>query len=292
MKTNRFMLACIAAGFFSVAHAATPVDETRSMPADGRVQVDNMVGSIEITGWDRSEVSIRGELGDGVEELEISESSQGVTVRVRNRKNRRFVEETRLRLQVPVAASVIAEGVSADIKASGLQGGNLVFNTVSGDIRADARTPRVEIESVSGDVTFRGQASRASVETVSGEIDLQGIEGEVRIATVSGGVELAGSGIAIARFETVSGDVELRLDVADSGRLNADSMSGDVTIVLPSGQQGDFSAQTYSGRIRSDFGTVDEASRGPGRKLDHREGAGGAIIRVESFSGDIRITRR
>jgi DUF4097 and DUF4098 domain-containing protein YvlB len=292
MKTNRFVLACIAAGSLSVADAATPVDETRSMPADGRVQIDNMAGSIEITGWDRSEVSIRGELGDGVEELEISESSQGVAVRVRNRKNRRFVEETRLRLQVPVAASVIAEGVSADIEASGLDGGNLVFNTVSGDIRADARTPRVEIESVSGDVTFRGQASRASVETVSGEIDLQGIEGEVRIATVSGGVELAGSGIAIARFETVSGDVELRLDVADDGRLNADSMSGDVTIVLPSHQQGDFSAQTYSGRIRSDFGTVDEASRGPGRKLDHQEGAGGAIIRVESFSGDIRITRR
>lgn len=292
MKTSEGILVLLLAAGSGAVQAATTVDETRSMPADGRVQVENLAGSIEITAWDRNDVHITGELGDGVEELEISESAQGVTIAVRNRENQRYVEETHLELRVPKAASVIAEGVSADIEASGLEGGHLVFDTVSGDIEVDARAPRVEIESVSGDVSFRGAASRVTVQTVSGEIELQGVDGELRVTTVSGDVELDGGEVSIARFETVSGDLDLSVEVADGGRLNADSMSGDVSIALPVGQQGGFSAQTYSGDIRSDFGSVEQPSRGPGSRLDHREGTGGAIIQVESFSGDIRLSRR
>ena len=291
MKRYLLTLAGMLAASAATVHAATPVDETRSMPADGRVQVNNLAGSIEIAGWDRAEVHITGELGDGVEELEITESAQGVAIRVRNRENRRYVEETRLRLEVPAAASVIAEGVSSDILAAGLEGGELDFTTVSGDIEVDARARRVEIESVSGDVSFRGATSRAAIETVSGEIEVEGVDGEIQVTTVSGDVEVAGGVVTLARFETVSGDLGIALEVGADGRLNADSMSGDVGITLPAGQQGDFSAQTFSGDIRSDFGSVDGGSRGPGRQLDYREGAGGAQIRVESFSGDVRISR-
>lgn len=291
---NRFgwTLAGALAFPFGAVHAATAVDETRSMPADGRVQVENLAGSISIQGWDRAEVHISGQLGDGVEKLDISESAQGVTIRVRNRENQRYVEETQLNLKVPIAASVIAEGVSSDIEVEGLDGGQLELTTVSGDIEVEARAARVEIESVSGDVTFRGRTSRASVETVSGEIDIADVDGEVKVTTVSGDIELAGGLVTLARFETVSGDLRLALEVGDGGRLNVDSMSGDVAMTLPESQQGDFSAQTFSGDIRSDFGTPDRGGRGPGRRLDHREGEGGALIRVESFSGDVRITRR
>ncbi len=292
MKANGWIFAALLCGGFTGAQASTAVDETRSVPADGRVQVENLAGSIEITGWDRNEVHITGELGDGVEELEIVESPTGVTVIVRNRENQRFVEETDLQLRVPAAARLIAEGVSADITVRDLDGGSLDIATVSGDIDVSARAQRVEIESVSGDVAFRGHASRIEVETVSGEIELAGVEGEVQASTVSGDVELEAGSVSIARFESVSGDVIASLEVTGGGRLSADSMSGDVRLTLPGSQQGEFSAQTFSGHIRSAFGKVDKGGRGPGRRLHHREGSGGAIIEVESFSGDIRIDRR
>ncbi|MEJ8569493.1 DUF4097 family beta strand repeat-containing protein [Elongatibacter sediminis] len=292
LNRNPWIVAVLALLPMGIALAGTEIDETRSMPADGRVQVDNLAGSIDINAWDRNEVRITGELGDGVEELEIGESAQGVTVVVRNRRNQRYVEETRLHLTVPVAASIIAEGVSADISVSGLDGGRFDLSTVSGDIDVEARAARVDVESVSGDVTFRGRTSRISVETVSGEIDLAGVDGEVQVTTVSGDAELEGGTVTVARFETVSGDLDADVDVAGGGRLSADSMSGDVRIVLDDAQQGNFSAQTYSGDIRTDFGAVDAGSRGPGRRLNHREGDGGAIIEIENFSGDIRILRR
>jgi len=251
-----------------------------------------MAGSIEITAWDKAEVEIRGELGDRVEELEIAETSGGLRIRVHNQDNQRRVDESFLRLQVPKGASIELESISADLSAHGLENSSIVMSTVSGDIDISAGTGHLEAESVSGDVVFVGSAPRVTVETVSGEVDVQGASGEVRVTTVSGDLLLRGGEVKLGRFETVSGDLQLDVSVADAGRLSADSMSGDVTIVLPPGQQAEFSAQSYSGEIRTDFGRASSDSDMPGRSLKFQEGNNGASIQIESFSGDARLKKR
>jgi DUF4097 and DUF4098 domain-containing protein YvlB len=290
VRSAVFLLFGSAILYFSAAEANTQIDESRPIAADGLVEIDNLAGSIEITTWDKPEVHISGELGARVEKLEIQESSAGVKIRVRNNKGQRNVDETNLRLQVPSTVSVQAESVSANLDIRGLNGNSLSFDTVSGDVFMEAKVQRLDIESVSGDVSFDGAAPRASVETVSGEINLHGIEGEITISTVSGDVSMTGSHIGRGRFETVSGDLHLTLDVADRGRLNAQSMSGDVRLQLPSGQQAEYSAQSYSGDIDSDFGKVTGNSPGPGHSLSFQQGDNGATIEIESFSGDINIT--
>jgi DUF4097 and DUF4098 domain-containing protein YvlB len=293
MKTTHLIL-CLAAfgAALSTAQASSAVDETRAMPANGLLQVENTAGSIEITAWDKAEVHITGQLGDDVEKFEILESAAGLQVKVHNRRNARSVDESHLRLSVPAGASVEAESVSADITVRGMQDASLVLNSVSGDLDIEAGTERLEVESVSGDVKFRGQAPRTSVETVSGEIDVQGIAGEIRLSTVSGDTELQGGEVDRARFETVSGDLRIELQVTAGGRLNAQSMSGDVQLTLPAAQQAEFTAQTYSGDIDSDFGAPGHDARGPGKTFSFREGGNGASIRIESFSGDISILKR
>ena len=114
----------------------------------------------------------------------------------------------------------------------------------------------------------------------------------MRISTVSGDVELSGTRVDRGRFETVSGDLLMSLDVTDGGNVNVQSMSGDVRLQLPADQQAYFNAQTFSGDIRSVFGEVREGSHGPGKSFSHREGNNGATIKLESFSGDIRISQR
>jgi DUF4097 and DUF4098 domain-containing protein YvlB len=289
---QQILLAGLALLMLPAARASSAIEESRPMPKDGLLQVENLAGSIEITTWDRAEVSITGELGDDVEKLEIEESTAGLEIRVRNRKSRRNVDETRLQLQIPVSASIEAESVSADISVRDSRGASVVLHSVSGDLEIDAETERLEAESVSGDVSFSGHTLRASVETVSGEIDLQGLEREIRISTVSGDVELAGARVDRGRFETVSGDLDIELDVTDGGRLNVQSMSGDVRLALPEAQQAEFTAQTFSGDIRSGFGTVERSTHGPGQTFSYREGSNGATIKLESFSGDIRLIGR
>ena len=116
MKTTyQIFLGVAALLLLPAVHAGSKIDESRSMPADGLLQVENPAGSIDITTWDKAEVSIGGDLGDGVEQLEVLESSSGLQVRVHNQKNRRNVGASHLRLQIPAAARVEAESVSADI---------------------------------------------------------------------------------------------------------------------------------------------------------------------------------
>ena len=102
-------------------------------------------------------------------------------------------------------------------------------------------------------------------------------------------MELEAGMIHSGKFETVSGDLGMRGEVTDNGKLSAESMSGDVSIYLPDSQSGLFKAQSFSGDIETDFGSVKNVKHGPGSHLKHRAGNGGAEVRVESFSGSIRL---
>lgn len=275
----------------AVANAGEAINELRSMPEDGQISIDNLAGSVEIEAWDRAEVEIRGELGDDVEEFEVTESSAGIRIRVHNKHNSRNIDGTELELRIPAGAGVEIETVSADIELEGSRGKIIRVNTVSGDIVMHASPQRIDLHSVSGDVEFSGAVSRSSIETVSGEITLHGLNGELVVSTVSGDVSLTDGLFDQARFEAVSGDLKLELALKDGGRLASDSMSGDLMLRLPQDQQGRFSAQTFSGSIQSDFGKSARVSRGPGSLLEYDEGSNGASIRLESFSGDIHIRR-
>ena len=274
------------------AMAGETIDTTLAMPADGLVRVENLAGRVEFSAWDRAEAQVRGEAGDSVEEVIIRETSNGILVEVRNRKNQRNIDGTDLYLRIPAGARIEAEGVSSDFSVRDNRGESIDIRTVSGDLEIEADTARLELHSVSGDIEFVGRSGRTSVEAVSGDVTLSGTDGEVKVSTVSGDLTLESGAVSRAQFESVSGELRLDLALADEGRLSCESMSGDVEIRLPAEQQAAFSAQSYSGNVRSDFGEVARTARGPGSMLEAQIGANGARIRLETFSGDIAIRAR
>ncbi len=270
------------------ALAGQIVDERWDIDANATISIENIAGEIIVQGWDRNEAHLTGELGKSVEELEIDASSSSLQIEVVNR-NERNIDSTELKLMVPKGANVDISAVSADIGVSGLDNEKLTASSVSGDVEVDVASLRVSIESVSGDVEFSGQAQRISAESVSGDLELSGISGDISATAVSGDMELRTGFIDSAKLETVSGDIMVNGEISDNGRLRAESMSGDVVIILPSSQSGLFKAQSFSGRIYTDFGSVSHAKHGPGSHLKHLEGSGGAEVRVESFSGNIKL---
>ena len=159
--------------------AGQSVDESWDIDAEASISIENIAGEIVIEGWDRNEARLTGELGDSVDELEISASESSLQINVANR-NERNVDNTELKLMVPEGASIDAHAVSADIDVSGLDNEKLTASSVSGDVDVDATSKRVSIESVSGDVEFSGNTQRISAESVSGDIELSGISGEVQ----------------------------------------------------------------------------------------------------------------
>lgn len=294
MKTAMSRMLVAASGVLLAGGvlAGTPIDESRPVNADARVEIANISGNIKVTGWDRNEVHVTGELGEGVEELAIEGGPDDLSIEVRypeGRHGRNWnVEDSRLEVSVPRGARLKADGVSADVSASGLTG-EVRLNSVSGDVRAELDTGSpVRLNSVSGDVELRGRAGGATLESVSGDIRAEGVSGEVRLKTVSGDAELKADTLTRLDMDTVSGDLTASFGLAKGADVRAKSLSGEVNLLLPAGTSARIHADTYSGEIDSDFGSTSKE----GRRLDATAGQGDADISVESFSGEVTIRRR
>jgi DUF4097 and DUF4098 domain-containing protein YvlB len=280
------------------ALAATSINQTRPLAADGRVSISNVIGSITVRTWDKPEVRITGSLGKGVEKLSIEGDSRSLDIEVRYPEGRnwgwgdsRRNEPTVLEVMLPRRAEVEVEAVSADVDVQGVRGRRLEIDSVSGDVTVSGSAPgEADIQNVSGDLEVWLDTDQLDVESVSGDVNVHGaITGDVSMESVSGNLRLAARQVRELSVNTVSGDADLSLGLVENGRINAESLSGDVSLRLPAGTGAKLEVETFSGTIHSPVGHVDEEEHGPGATLNARLGNGRGQVHLESFSGDLRI---
>ncbi|MFC5527033.1 DUF4097 domain-containing protein [Rhodanobacter ginsengisoli] len=299
MKTIRY-LPLLLSLCIGQALADTPIRLSHDASPTAHVTISNIAGSVNVTAWDRNEVQVGGQLGEGAKPLSITGSDGDLTIKVEPQGGsgwlswggRTRMAPTTLELHVPRAASLDVEVVSAPLVIDGLDGGDIQVNTVSGKARINARTPSLKVDSVSGGIELAGHAERAELQTVSGEILAPALGSEVKLQTISGRIQVAGGPWRKLTLSTVSGDVQLSGGLAADGNLSIDSMSGDVQLQLPADTSGRLHASSFSGDLRSDFGTPKEPEHGPGSSLDVRLGDGRGKISIETFSGDLRVRKQ
>lgn len=312
------------------ATGQSPIDRTVATPATGSVEVHNVSGEIRVSGWDRNEVRVTGRLGEGVERLDVISEGDRVQVRVVIPRGSRQVQPSILELRVPARKAVSAAGTSANVEISGITGSVDATSTsgevrvsgspalvsassTSGDVVVDANTSRLEAGSTSGDVHVRGSVRESvTAATVSGDVEVSADVPEVVAKSVSGRVSVASgarrlsassvSGEVVVRagelqyvaIETVSGDVVLEGGATANAAINVQSHSGSVSLALPANIGATFRVNSFSGDIANDFGQrAERTSRyAPGESLSFTSGAGGAMVTVKTFSGDVRLRRR
>jgi DUF4097 and DUF4098 domain-containing protein YvlB len=276
-----------------VAWAGTPIDQTRSLAADGTVSIENIAGSVTVTGWDRNEVRVTGELGTTARKLDIDGNDTRLDIRVDQPDGRGRVSPSRLEIRVPRGAAVEIDTVSADISIDEF-GGRVDVETVSGDVDIAGRPARIEAESVSGDVRVALATDRADLATVSGDIDIARIEGRLDAETVSGTITVRGGELTGADLESVSGTIRCEAELVGRGDIDMETMSGALVLTVPAGISADFELSTFSGSIRSDMGPEPERTSkyAPGTEASFSTGTGGPRISLTSFSGRIELSTR
>lgn len=288
------LLALLHAG---TAWADTPLDLTHAATPKVRVSISNIKGEVNVTAWDRDAVHVGGSLGDGARPLEIAGSDDDLEIKVRaqgrsgllNWGSDNAMGPSTLNVQVPRGASLEVSVVSAPLSIDGTDGGTIEVDSVSGRIRINARTPKLTVDSVSGSIEQAGHAATADLQTVSGDILAPVLGDEARLETVSGQVQVRGGPWKKITLSTVSGDVDVAGGMATDGKMDIDSMSGDVQVALPPDVSTSIHASSFSGNLRSAFGTAQRNEHGPGSELEATAGGGSARIVIESFSGDVRI---
>lgn len=291
MKVALLLVLLAAPG---LASAQSALHETRAVAADARIDISNVKGSVTVQGWDRAEVEISGTLGKNAQALKIEGDAAHLRIEVQgpadkgwfNWRSDTLMGDTELQLKVPRQAALEIDSVSADISLDKVDGASLDVDSVSGKLRLDSGAKKIEIDSVSGTVELTASAADTHVETVSGNIRTRGLSGKITLETVSGDIDADSNGYSSLEASSVSGSIRLRGTPADEPRFSVNTMSGDVQLQLPEATSAQLEASSFSGRIRSDFGNVDE------NELKVRLGDGRGKVEVETFSGDIEIRKQ
>jgi DUF4097 and DUF4098 domain-containing protein YvlB len=275
--------------------AGTPINERAAADLAGSVEVSNVAGTVRVTGWDRDEVEVTGELGKGAERLEFAVADKVTRIKVIMAGKSYDGEDTDLQIHVPAASRLSVNTVSADIEVQGLLGAQRL-QSVSADIRTTAAGEDVECKSVSGDVAVNGSFKKGllTITTVSGDTTILRVAGEVNANTVSGDITLGLGETNRSRVRSTSGDLTLAALLAADGKLDAESISGDVRLELVGAVNAEFDISSFNGEIRNCFGpkAVSTSEYAPGKELRFREGQGSAQVRIKTMNGDINVCRK
>jgi hypothetical protein len=257
----------------------------------GSIEIVNVAGSVDLSGWDRPEIEVTGTAGDDVDRIDVTTSGMHSSVRVvlRPRSGWQASNEARLTIHVPGKSAITATLVSADLKVKNLAG-DVKLQTVSGDVSGEVGGNLVAT-AVSGNVRLTAAAAKMiEVKTVSGGIQISGGGGDVEITTISGDAKIELASLKRGRFKSVSGDLTAGFTLEAAGELDGQSVSGDLRLNFATVPNAEFDVQSISGGIANCFGPKPLESRyGPGSRLSFKNGDGTGHVHVETKSGDVHL---
>jgi len=289
------LLPLAAIAFASSAQAA-PCDDDDNLQAggaadvtvqakpNGTVDVHLFTGTVHVTSWAQSALHVKGDF-DSDCHLDVVPSGDRQEIRVScaHGPGRGDIE-----VQIPQGSSVDVRTMSADVSVHGVNGA-IHVQTVSGDIEVKGGAPsEIEAHSTSGGVKIEAASPSTRAHSISGDVAVAGVRGRATIRTVSGECTLSGGDFSAIEIETVSGDVAFKGAATSQGTFDMQSHSGDITLHLPATTSADVEMRTTSGDLVIDMGSGRKTAE---RELDARIGAGGAKLRLRSFSGDVYVVR-
>jgi DUF4097 and DUF4098 domain-containing protein YvlB len=280
-----------------VVNGNRPVSGRRTMAPDGEVRIENVAGSIKVVAWDRSEVEVKGTVGEDVERLEFGGSDDYTTIKVVLPRHGHCCDDgsADLVISVPRMARVEIETVSADIGVTDAAGA-LRVNSVSGEVELRTRSRDITASSVSGTVEVVGSGAQARVHasSVSGDVRIEGVDAELEVESVSGDTGLQRSKVSRVSMQSTSGDVTYGGALQAGGSYEFQTVSGDVKLVLEGKRDATYEISSFSGDIENSFGPEPRrtAKYTPGLELRFTEGKGSARVRINTMSGEARLDGR
>lgn len=228
--------------------------QTYQLSAQGRVQLENINGSVRVTGWDRNEVKVDAVkwayTRERLDEAQILVDASNENIRIYTKYPERdlgFTNDRNGRINNPATVEYT------------------LF--VPRNARIDA------------------------IETINGNLSLEGLTNDVRASSINGQVTARGL-LAEAKLSTVNGNLEAtfnRLDAAKS--ITLASVNGNVTVTIPSDANASLRANNVHGGIENDFGLPVRKGEYVGYDLAGQLGQGATRIRLANVNGLIAIRR-
>jgi len=287
----------LLSGMWAMAWAQASTNFERRLAVDphGTVEITNVSGKIDVRGWDRSEVEVRGDVGSGVQRVDVTTDHGRTDVRVIAPNHAGGGIDTDLHIRVPHDSQLEISTVTAEVEIAEVEGAQML-RSVSGTIKSEIYEKNAEIKTVSGDVVVRGHRKDTSmhITTISGNIRIDRAAGDLDATTVSGDMTVRLDPSRNVRVRTTSGDLGFEGRLAKGASLNAETVSGDLTVRAIPEAGIVYEVGTFSGDIKDCMGVeAERVSRyAPGKRLTGSQGAAGpdeSQVRLKTMSGDVEL---
>jgi DUF4097 and DUF4098 domain-containing protein YvlB len=250
------LVLCMAA---SVAASAQDFQKSYNLEAGGAVEIANVSGDINLTGYEGSAVVVSAyKEGRDRNDVEVEDNSTPgrISLRAKYPNNCNCDASIRFEVRVPRSANLSFEKIS----------------TASGNLKAEGFAGRLHLSTASGNVSVRG---------VGGEIKANSASGNVSVNDATGTVNA----------NSASGDVEVELTRIDgAGDMRFSSASGDVHVRMPTNIDARVSMSTVSGDIETNFPIEVKQNRyGSGSRAEGQLGSGARALKISSASGNVSL---
>jgi len=229
------------------------------LPADGRFEIDNVNGRIEIRGWDSNVVSVATAIH--------GKTPENVWAR-----------------QVHMEATPDRVSVHAKIPDDAPEASSF-WDALAGALQDQATADFV--------VQVPVHARLEPVSSVNGRVVVAGVAGDINVSTVNGDIEISGAA-ANLKLHTVNGRIRAEMAVLKGQQSVAlDAVNGELELAVPEAADARFDVSTVNGSLTSEFASLQPATEFPrGNKLAASLGSGSASVKAHTVNGGIKILRR
>lgn len=294
----RLLIAALGLAAACDATAGT-LDQQVAADLHGVVEITNVSGEVNVSGWDRPAVSVHADFGADVQRVDVTSQSGRTVIRVVLPGMMWHwggsSGSADIKVQVPRQSRLTVSTVSADVSSSGVEGPQHL-QTVSGDITGDIGGADQEVKTVSGQVRLRGRGQQADihVSTISGDMTLAHGAGDLDASSVSGDLDVSLDSARNVRLRTTAGTITFAGRLQSGGSLDAQSVSGSLDVRVPAEDGYEYEVSSFSGGIEDCFNVEPErtSAYGPGHRLSGSLGKGSGEVRLKTMSGSVQLCDR
>jgi hypothetical protein len=264
-------------------------DQTVNVQKGMRIDMTGMSGCngfVTVRTWDRDAVRVRATHSSRTS-IQITPRDQVLVIRTDSRGPVNIDYE----LTVPEWIGFTAGSPFCSVDIDGLNG-NVVVETVEGDIELKNVGGASTAKSIEGGVTVEGNRGRLQVSTIEGDIAIIKSAGEIVAESTEGNVVLKGIQASAVEVSTVEGNVTFEGTLVASGRYLFTSHEGDILLAIPENSNVTIAARTFSGgKLDSSIPLKNQTTAARGRRATYTLGNGSAQVDMETFEGSISVRR-
>lgn len=254
-ETMLVVAGLVLAGGLPARAADEVFDRTLPLAAGGSFSLQNVNGSVTVSGWDREDVEVRAvkSSSDPVTQLAVSDLS---------------------RVQVGVTST--RGGVSVTTTYPEKETGDV---SVTYDVRVPRRVWLQQVTTVNGSVHVSGLQGAGELRSVNGDVEVQDSAGAFSARTTNGDIVL--------ELASLNGSAR----VGGENPLREQTVNGSIVLALPGDAQATLAVQCGKGDFQSDLPLSVLGAYTP-REFHGKLGPGGTPVRLSTVNGSIRIRAR